>query len=89
MKMLTTSLLTVMMALGFAGSSMAAGTQEANKTEKQAATKAPVKAKTYVVKRGDTLAAIAAHYKVPVNTLKSLNKLRDDKLKVGMTMRLR
>src|SRR3990172_2052538 len=38
----------------------------------------------YVVKKGDTLSMIASKYRVSVRELKSVNDMRDDKVKVGM-----
>lgn len=89
MKMLTTSLLTALMALGFAGSTMAASSQEANKAGKQAQTKVPAKSKMYRVKRGDTLVEIAAHYRVSVKEIMRLNNLRNaNQIKAGMDLKL-
>ena len=40
----------------------------------------------YVVKKGDTLSMIASKYRVSVRELKSVNDMRDDKVKVGMRL---
>src|SRR3990170_1872233 len=40
----------------------------------------------YVVKKGDTLSMIASKYCVSVRELKSVNDMRDDKVKVGMRL---
>lgn len=40
----------------------------------------------YVVKKGDTLSIIASKYRVSVRELKSVNDMRDDKVKVGMRL---
>ena len=40
----------------------------------------------YVVKKGDTLSIIARKYRVSVRELKSVNDMRDDKVKVGMRL---
>ncbi|WP_022954600.1 LysM peptidoglycan-binding domain-containing protein [Leucothrix mucor] len=89
MKMLTTSLLSALMALGFAGSTMAASNQDSNKTGKQSLAKAPVKTKIYRVKRGDTLEKIAAHYKVSMKEIMRLNNLHHaNQIKIGMDIKL-
>ena len=44
---------------------------------------------TYKVKRGDTLSEIAAKYGVRVSTLKRLNNLRSDLIRVGQVLKLR
>ena len=40
----------------------------------------------YVVKKGDTLSIIASKYRVSVKDLKSVNDMRNDKVKVGMRL---
>ncbi|MDA0315783.1 MAG: LysM peptidoglycan-binding domain-containing protein [Bacteroidetes bacterium] len=44
---------------------------------------------TYKVKRGDTLSEIAAKYGVRVSTLKRLNNLRSDLIRIGQTLKIR
>lgn len=40
------------------------------------------------VRRGDTLIRIARHFDVPVATLKRANRLRSDRIRVGMRLRI-
>lgn len=42
--------------------------------------------KQHVVKQGDTLWGIANQYNVPINTLKQINKIQDNKLKIGQVL---
>jgi LysM repeat protein len=52
-------------------------------------TKTPAAARTYKVKSGDTLSAIAARYKTTVATLMQLNNITDPRtLKVGQILKL-
>jgi lysophospholipase L1-like esterase len=44
---------------------------------------------THKVKRGDTLSEIAAKYRVRVSTLKRLNNLRSDLIRIGQVLKLR
>lgn len=44
---------------------------------------------TYKVRKGDTLSEIAAKYKVKVSTLKKLNNLRSDLIRIGQVLKLR
>ena len=44
---------------------------------------------TYKVKKGDTLSEIAAKYKVKVSTLKKLNNLRSDLIRIGQVLKIR
>jgi LysM repeat protein len=44
--------------------------------------------KTYVVKKGDSLSAIAAHYDVSTRELKAANKLKSDDLAPGQKLRI-
>jgi len=46
-------------------------------------------ATTYTVRRGDTLSGIASRYGTSVSTLKRINGLTSDKLRVGQKLRLR
>jgi LysM repeat protein len=52
--------------------------------------KAPQKAqeKTYVVKKGDSLSAIALHFDVSTRELKAANKLKSDELQPGQKLRI-
>jgi N-acetylmuramoyl-L-alanine amidase len=45
-------------------------------------------ARQYVVKRGDTLGGIAQQYRVSLNTLKGYNSLKNDRLRIGETLRI-
>ncbi|MEM6328525.1 MAG: LysM peptidoglycan-binding domain-containing protein [Bacteroidota bacterium] len=49
----------------------------------------PALPQTHVVRRGDTLFAIARRYGVSVGTLRDLNRLRGDRIRVGQRLRLR
>lgn len=52
-------------------------------------TKTPATARTYRVKSGDTLSAIAARYKTTVATLMELNNITDPRtLRVGQVLKL-
>lgn len=42
----------------------------------------------YVVKRGDTLSEIAARYRISVNSLKKVNDMEDDMVRVGQKLRI-
>lgn len=42
--------------------------------------------KTYTIKRGDTLADISERFRTPLNQLRSINGLHDDRLKVGQEL---
>jgi LysM repeat protein len=44
--------------------------------------------KSYVVKKGDSLSAIAAHYDVSTRELKAANKLKSDDLTPGQKLRI-
>ncbi len=44
--------------------------------------------KTYIVKRGDTLASIAKKFNVSIDTIKWANNLKSDFLKVGQKLRI-
>jgi membrane-bound lytic murein transglycosylase D len=45
-----------------------------------------VNKKQHIVKQGETLWSIANHYNVPINTLKQINKIQDNKLKIGQVL---
>ncbi len=51
----------------------------ANKTQS-------VNKKQHIVKQGETLWSIANQYDVPINTLKQINKIQDNKLKIGQVL---
>ena len=56
----------------------------------QSSTRAPSRgATTYTVRRGDTLSGIAHRYGMSTATLKQINGLSSDKLRVGQKLRLR
>ncbi len=59
---------------------------EAKQTPKR--TLAETKGKYYEVKKGDSLLSISRHTGVPVKTLRELNKLEGDRLRVGQRLRL-
>lgn len=42
----------------------------------------------YVVKRGDTLSAIAAHYSIPMRRLQNFNGLHDTAIRAGQTLHI-
>ncbi|SFE38530.1 LysM peptidoglycan-binding domain-containing protein [Thermoflexibacter ruber] len=42
--------------------------------------------KQHIVKQGETLWSIANHYNVPINTLKQINKIQHNKLKIGQVI---
>lgn len=42
--------------------------------------------KTYTIKRGDTLAELSERFHTPMNHLRSINALHDDRLKVGQEL---
>lgn len=42
--------------------------------------------KTYTIKRGDTLADISERFRTPLNQLRSINGLHDDRLKAGQEL---
>ncbi|GAB4194631.1 MAG: hypothetical protein OHK0057_12020 [Thermoflexibacter sp.] len=42
--------------------------------------------KQHIVKQGETLWSIANHYNVPINSLKQINKIQDNKLKIGQVL---
>ncbi|MFM7015139.1 MAG: LysM peptidoglycan-binding domain-containing protein [Bacteroidota bacterium] len=44
---------------------------------------------TYLVKKGDTLGAIAMKTKVPIAKIKKLNHLQSDKIKIGQRLKLK
>ena len=46
-------------------------------------------ASTYTVRSGDTLSGIAAKFNVSVATIKKLNNLKNDTIKVGQVLKLR
>ncbi|WP_160118360.1 LysM peptidoglycan-binding domain-containing protein [Bacillus sp. V59.32b] len=48
----------------------------------------PAQGKTYTVKKGDTLYRIAKNNKTTVATLKKLNNLKSDSLKIGQVLKL-
>jgi LysM repeat protein len=61
----------------------------AKPTPKPAVTKPVVSGESYVVKKGDTLGAIASQYHVTVAALKSANHIVDEKkLAVGQTLHI-
>ncbi len=43
-------------------------------------------ARQHVIKRGDTLSDIAEHYRVSMNSLRELNHLNGDKIKIGQVL---
>lgn len=43
---------------------------------------------TYIVRKGDTLGAIAKRYKSSVRTIKTKNQLRNDRLKIGQRLKI-
>ena len=43
-------------------------------------------AKTYVIRKGDTLAEISQRFETPVSHIRSRNSLRDDRLRVGQQL---
>lgn len=45
-------------------------------------------ARTHVIARGDTLSEIAETYRISLEALKSANKLRGDRLRVGQTLQI-
>ncbi len=55
-------------------------------TSKPVSTSSTVTASTYKVKSGDTLSGIAVKYKTTVASLKSLNGLKSDLIKVGQVL---
>jgi N-acetylmuramoyl-L-alanine amidase len=42
----------------------------------------------HVIRRGETLSAIASRYHVPVRRIQSVNNLRGDKIVVGKVLRI-
>lgn len=44
--------------------------------------------RTHRVGRGDSLTRLAAQYRVPMATLRDTNRLRDDNLKIGQTLKI-
>lgn len=42
--------------------------------------------KQHIVKQGETLWSISNHYNVPINTLKQINKIQHNKLKIGQVL---
>jgi len=42
--------------------------------------------KQHIVKQGETLWSIANQYDIPINTLKKINKIQDNKLKIGQVL---
>ncbi|NOR41411.1 MAG: AMIN domain-containing protein [Gammaproteobacteria bacterium] len=45
-------------------------------------------ARQYIVKRGDTLGGIAQQYRVSLNNLRGYNSLKNDRLRIGETLRI-
>jgi len=48
----------------------------------------PLPAVVHVIRRGDTLSGIADRYRVPVRRIRTANKLQNDKIVVGRTLRI-
>ncbi len=46
------------------------------------------RAGAHLVRAGDSLSSIAKRYRVPVNALKRLNRLRNDNIRVGQSLRI-
>ncbi|RVU86632.1 LysM peptidoglycan-binding domain-containing protein [Leucothrix sargassi] len=99
MKMLNAAIVSAVLTLGIAGNSMAAPSkaeqpqQKVTQVKQQAAQKASKKvvAKTYKVRKGDTIFSIAKKNNVSVSAIIKLNKLWGNKvqnLKVGSIIRL-
>lgn len=63
-------------------------TKVPEKLQKQASKRPLAKAKTYKVKKGDTLFSIAASANISVNQLKKLNGIKGNSLRVGQTLKL-
>ena len=45
-------------------------------------------ARRHIIRKGDTLSAIAEHYRVSVRKLRLANQLRSDSISVGQTLRI-
>jgi len=43
----------------------------------------------HLVKRGDTLGAISRHYHIPTARLRALNRIKNDRIRIGQHLRLR
>ncbi len=54
----------------------------------QLSRKLPAPPRTHVITRGDTLSEIAESYRVSLDALRSANKLRSDRLRVGQTLQI-
>jgi N-acetylmuramoyl-L-alanine amidase len=50
--------------------------------------RAPTKQVSHVIRRGDTLSGIAERYNVSMSTIRSVNKLANDRIRVGQTLRI-
>ena len=94
MKILNTVIATSILALGLAGTTMAAQNNPAAKQQQasQSSAKKQVQ-KTYTVRKGDTLQSIAKKYKVTVQKLTELNKTKlsgkkANNLQVGTVLRI-
>lgn len=66
----------------------AASATAAGAAQENAAAAPAVGGSDYVVKSGDTLTKIAAHFGVTVNALRSANNLTTDRIKVGQKLKL-
>ncbi len=68
------------------GDSLRAGTRLTIPTGGSA--RAARRAGQHLVRRGDTLGAIARRYRVPIRELRRLNRLRGDRIRPGMRLRI-
>ncbi len=73
-----------------AGQDLPPSAAPAGAPAKEGSPKAKQKAreKTYLVKKGDSLSAIAQRYQISTQELKSANKLKSNDLKPGQKLRI-
>jgi N-acetylmuramoyl-L-alanine amidase len=50
--------------------------------------RAPARQVSHVISRGDTLSEIAERYNVSMSDIRAANKLRNDRVRVGQTLRI-